>query len=58
MAPKEIDKLMTLKNWSRTQLAAALHLTDATVRAWMRGKRNPSGPAVILMQQWLKEGRK
>lgn len=53
----EIKELMRFKDWSKTQLAAALDVTDSTVMGWLSGRRNPGGPAKILMRQWLSECR-
>ncbi len=58
MKPEEIAELMQLKGWSRTQLAAALDLTENTVHQWFSGRRVPGGPATILMRMWLEEARR
>lgn len=57
MKKDDIEELMTLKGWSRTQLAAALDLTENTVHRWMFGDRKPSGPASILMRMWLTDAK-
>ncbi len=57
MKPEEILELIELKNWSRTQLAAALDVTENTVHQWASKRRVPSGPASILMRMWLNEAR-
>ena len=58
MAPAEIRELMELKGWSETKLAAQLDLSQHAVHKWLAEGRNPSGPAAILMRQWLAEARK
>jgi DNA-binding transcriptional regulator YiaG len=60
MTPTEIRELLALKGWSRTQLAAALDVTENTVHQWISGRRRSGsvrGPAVILMRMWLEEAR-
>jgi DNA-binding transcriptional regulator YiaG len=57
MAPCEIQELMDLRHWSRTQLAAALDVTEPTIHSWMSERRVPGGPAVILMRMWLEQCR-
>ena len=58
MKKNEILELLALKGWSRTQLAAELHLSENAVQKWIMQDRNPSGPASILMRMWLDEERK
>lgn len=58
MQPAEIQELMDVKGWSRTQLAANLDVTENTVHQWMSGRRIPGGPAVILMRRWLADCKK
>lgn len=57
MEKKELNDLLRLKGWSRTQLAGALDMTEAAIHSWFRGDRDPRGPAVILMRLWLREAR-
>jgi DNA-binding transcriptional regulator YiaG len=57
MTPREIQELMDLRHWSRTQLAAALDVTEPTIHSWMSERRVPGGPAVILMRMWLEQCR-
>ena len=54
----EIVELMKLKGWSQTKLAAELHLSKSLITHWLAGERTPSGPATILLRQWLAEARK
>jgi DNA-binding transcriptional regulator YiaG len=58
MTLEEINELLELKGWSRTRLAAELDLTENAVYQWFTHRRNPGGPAVILMRIWLVEARK
>ena len=58
MTLPEIQELMNLKGMSRTQLAGALDLTEATVHKWFRTGQVPGGPAHVLMSQWLDQARK
>jgi len=55
MDPVEIQELLDLKDWSVTKLAAELHLGENTVYQWLSKRRNPGGPATILMRMWLKD---
>lgn len=55
MTCKEIRKLMTLKGWSQAELARRLDLSEAAVCRWFRDDQKPTGPARILMRQWLAE---
>lgn len=55
MTLDDIQELMDLKFWTRTKLASELDLTENTVHQWFSGRRNPGGPAVILMRLWLDE---
>jgi DNA-binding transcriptional regulator YiaG len=57
MKPSEIQELLRLKGWSKTRLAAELDLTEHSVRGWLAGKRQATGPAAILMRMWLEEAR-
>lgn len=57
MNKTELKELMRLRGWTKTQLAAELGLTEHAVIRWLFGDREPSGPAAILMQMWLKESR-
>ncbi len=49
----EIEKLLTLKGWSRTDLASEMGVTENAVHRWMAGTPKPRGPAAILMRLWL-----
>jgi DNA-binding transcriptional regulator YiaG len=57
MTRKEILELIGLRGWSRTKLAAELDVTENTVHQWISGRRQPSGPACILMRMWLEDSR-
>ncbi len=57
MSKEEIQELMDLKGWSKTQLAAALDVTENIVYRWFSGDRVPGGPATVLMRLWLNEAR-
>jgi transcriptional regulator with XRE-family HTH domain len=46
--------------WSQAQLAATLGVPVVTVRAWLNGKRQPSGPSrklIWLLYGWLVQNR-
>ena len=57
MTLEEIDELLDLKGWSKTQLAVNLDMTEAGVWRWFREKKPPGGPVAILIRQWLAEAR-
>ena len=57
MTLQEISDLMELRGWNKTDLASALHVKEHTVHSWLIGRRNPSGPACILMRMWLEAAR-
>ena len=57
MSSEEIKELLRLKDWTKTKLAAHLDLGENIVYRWINGDRAPSGPASILMRQWLTEAR-
>ena len=58
MAPEDIAELLRCRGWNRTDLAAALHVTENTVFQWFSARRRPSGPACLLMRRWLEDARK
>ena len=58
MSVEEIEELLELKGWTKTQLAAALDLGENAVYRWLHEDRNPSGPAAILMRMWLNDARR
>ena len=58
MTPANIRELLTLRNWSVTDLAEALGASSNCVYRWLAGNRNPKGAAVILMRGWLDEAKK
>jgi DNA-binding transcriptional regulator YiaG len=57
MTANDITDLLKLKGWSQVQLAGMLHVHESSVSLWLHGARNPTGPARILMRQWLDEAR-
>ncbi len=57
MTKREIEELMRLKDWSRTNLASELDVTESSVHSWCSGRRVPGGPAVKLMRMWLEQAR-
>jgi len=57
MTKTELTELMTLRGWTRTRLAAELHLTDHAVYKWLREGGVPDGPTSILLRIWLEESR-
>jgi DNA-binding transcriptional regulator YiaG len=57
MTKMELDELMALNGWSKTRLAAELHLTEAAVYKWFRMDGVPDGPTSILLRIWLEDAR-
>lgn len=57
MTKSEIQELLRLKEWSTARLAAELDCSENSVQNWINGRRNPGGPACVLMKLWLKEAR-
>lgn len=57
MTRVEIEELMGYRGWNRTRLAAALDVTENCVARWMIGKPAVSGPAAILLREWLIQER-
>jgi len=55
MQHREIEKLLELKGWTTTKLAAELEVGEHAVYSWMKGLRKARGPAVVLMRMWLNE---
>ena len=58
MTIEELDELLTLRGWSKTELAVELDLTEAAVWKWYRLNKIPAGPVSILLRDWLKKARK
>lgn len=57
MAKREILELLELNGWSQAELGRRLELHEAAISRWVRGECAPTGPARILMRQWLDEAR-
>jgi transcriptional regulator with XRE-family HTH domain len=57
MSPKEIQELLDLKGWTKTDLASALGVGDHAVYQWLTGRRTARGAVCVLMRQWLGEAR-
>lgn len=57
MPKAEIAELLTLRGWTRVDLASQLHVTENTVQRWFMWGQAPDGPASVLMRIWLKESR-
>jgi transcriptional regulator with XRE-family HTH domain len=57
MTKKDIIELLRLKGWNQAELARRLQLSNAAVSRWFNEERNPTGPARILMRQWLNEAK-
>jgi hypothetical protein len=53
MTLNEIKELLKVKKWTAIRLAAELDVGEATVYSWITERRNPGGPAAILMKTWL-----
>lgn len=58
MTKKDIQDLLDLKGWSQAELARQLDLSEAAISRWFSGQQHPTGPARILMRQWLTEAKK
>ena len=58
MNAQEMVELMKLNGWTQKELSAAVGVHESTVSLWLDGKRNPIGPARILMRQLLDAARK
>lgn len=57
MSIKELDELLKLRGWSKTELAFNLRLTEAAVWKWYRQGTVPDGPTSILLRNWLEDAR-
>ncbi len=59
MSNEEIEELMQLKGWSRTDLASELGMTENAVNQWLgtKQRRSPGSAACILMRLWLDAAR-
>lgn len=57
MTLQDVEDLMELRDWSRTDLASNLDLCEAAIHKWFRLGKVPGGPGAILMRQWLAESR-
>lgn len=57
MNMKEVSELMKLKGWSQADLARELEMSRAAICRWFGGEQQPTGPARILMRQWLSAAR-
>lgn len=53
----DIKELMKRKGWSQAELARQLDLSEAAISRWFSQEQNPTGPARILMRQWLDQAR-
>lgn len=49
--PDEIKKLRKFFRMSRADFADLFFLTDETVKGWESGRRNPCGPALVILGQ-------
>ena len=58
MTLKDISELLELNGWSQAELGRRLELSEAAISRWFSGQQKPTGPARILMRQWLDEARK
>lgn len=58
MTVQDIRDLLELKGWTQVELARRLQLHEAAVSRWLSGVCAPTGPAKILMRQWLNEARR
>ena len=57
MTSTEISELLKLREWSKTDLASRLHVTEAAVWKWYRLGNVPDGPTSVLLYEWLAEAR-
>lgn len=58
MTSAEIRELLEAKGWTQAQLFRELGVSESTVSRWVRGSRNPGGPARRLMRSWLLAARR
>jgi transcriptional regulator with XRE-family HTH domain len=56
---EEVSELLAIKGWSRAKLAEELGVSVNWIDRWFMRDRNrePSGPACLLMRQWLADAR-
>lgn len=50
-SPDEIRAMRVFLKESRAEFAARFFLTCETIKGWETGRRNPSGPALVILQQ-------
>ena len=50
-SPAEIRAMRIFLKESRTKFADRFFLTDETIKGWELGRRNASGPALVILQQ-------
>lgn len=53
----DVRKLLALKGWTKVRLAQELELSEDAIHKWFRRGHALSGPAAIIMRQWLAEAR-
>lgn len=54
MKPKEIQRLMDLRDWDRAALAKRLGVNShVTIWNWLTGVNTPPASASMVMRQWL-----
>ncbi len=54
---RKLNRLLRQREVNHAGLAELLGVSRDTLRAWLYGKRNPSGTAVKLIDRLLDEGR-
>jgi transcriptional regulator with XRE-family HTH domain len=57
MKVKDIRELMALRGWNQRELAAKLETEESTVSRWLRELQFPTGPARVLLREWLTQAR-
>lgn len=58
MTIEEIDELLELNDWSKTELAYHLDMSEAAIWKWYRLKKPVRGAAGVCMRDWLEKARR
>lgn len=57
MTKKEIAELMRLNSWTQAELARRVEVTEGAISLWLSGQRPVTGPARVLLREWLTQAR-
>lgn len=57
MSTTELQELMDVKDWTRTDLASQLRITANAIDKWFKAGVVPGGPTSILLMDWLIRAR-